>query len=183
MIDDAITRLESLARSQPRHPLPLRYWQQQAHFTTPASDEEMARKAVEHGTEPMRRAMDRLAITAEMLAERLDLPVAAVQAMLDRPRRAPLVMLDGEDAQSLRADIAARGLEAAVRVFRVAEWGNCLRFYRPLGLNMPDAARSLVSVLYNGGRRDHTCTIPNRRHHLSEAGASRRGRVADAHAR
>ena len=33
-----------------RTDLPLRYWRQQAHFTTPAADAAMARKAVEGGT-------------------------------------------------------------------------------------------------------------------------------------
>jgi len=135
-----------------RAPLPLRYWRQDAHFTTPASDEAMARKAVEKGTEPVGRMMDRLGVTAAMLAERLQLAAAQVDALLARPRRAPLVMLDGEDAQALREDVATQGLESAVRVLRDGQWRHALRFYRPRGLNLPSAARSLVSVLYETGK-------------------------------
>jgi citrate lyase subunit beta/citryl-CoA lyase len=112
----------------------------------------MARKAVEKGTEPVGRMMDRLGVTAAMLADRLQLPAAQIEALLARPRRAPLVMLDGEDAQALRDDVAAQGLQSAVRVLRDAQWGNGLRFYRPRGLNLPGAARSLVSVLYQAGQ-------------------------------
>jgi citrate lyase beta subunit len=112
----------------------------------------MARKAVEKGTEPVGRMMDRLGVTATMLAERLQLPAAQIEALLARPRRAPLVMLDGEDAQALREDVATQGLESAIRVLRDGEWGKSLRFYRPRGLNLPGAARSLVSVLYEAGK-------------------------------
>jgi citrate lyase beta subunit len=111
----------------------------------------MARKAVEKGTEPVGRLMLRLGVTAAMLSDQLRLPDAQVDALLRKPRRAPLVMLDGEDAQALREDVATQGLESAVRVLRDGHWGNCLRFYRPRGLNLPGAARSLVSVLYQAG--------------------------------
>jgi citrate lyase beta subunit len=111
----------------------------------------MARKAVEKGTEPVGRMMDRLGVSATMLADRFQLPSAQVEALLERPRRAPLVMLDGEDAQALREDIAMQGRQSAVRVLREGMWGNALRFYRPRGLNLPGAARSLVSVLYEAG--------------------------------
>ena len=157
-LDDLIRRAEAreaqlIAKATGRKlPLPLRYWRQDVHFTTPASDEAMARKAVEKGTEPVSRMMDRLGVTAGMLADRLQLPPAQVEALLERPRRAPLVMLDGEDAQALRDDVAEHGLESAVRVLREGQWGNTLRFYRPRGLNLPGAARSLVSVLYEAGK-------------------------------
>jgi citrate lyase beta subunit len=112
----------------------------------------MARKAVEKGTEPVSRMMDRLGVTAATLADRLQLPAAPIEALLARPRRAPLVMLDGEDAQALRDDVAAKGAQSAVRVLREADWGSGLRFYRPRGLNLPGAARSLISVLYQAGQ-------------------------------
>jgi citrate lyase beta subunit len=120
----------------------------------------MARKAVEKGTEPVSRMMDRLGVSAAMLADRLQLPSAPVNALLARPRRAPLVMLDGEDAQALREDVATQGLESAVRVLRDGQWGNSLRFYRPRGLNLPGAARSLVSVLYEAGKELDAAAYP-----------------------
>jgi citrate lyase subunit beta/citryl-CoA lyase len=137
--------------------LPLRYWRQQAHFTTPAADEAMARKAIEAGTEPMGRLLARYEVSAEMLAQRLDLPAAVVRDALAQPRRAPLVMLDGEDAQAPRADVALRGREAAVRLLREANWGGgaeprTFRFYRPSGLALPTAAEDLTAVLLAAGR-------------------------------
>ena len=108
----------------------------------------------------MVRSMERLRITPEMVAERLGVAVSEVRVMLERPRRAPLIMLDGEDAQSLREDVAAAGLQAAVRVLREASWGNTLRFYRPLGLNLPKAAPRLISVLYQAGERREPADYP-----------------------
>ena len=43
-----------------RTDLPLRYWRQAAHLTTPAADAVMARKAVEGGTAPVERMLERL---------------------------------------------------------------------------------------------------------------------------
>lgn len=52
--------------------LPLRYWRQQAHLTTPAADAAMARKAVEGGTAALPRMLERLGLTSADLAARLD---------------------------------------------------------------------------------------------------------------
>ena len=46
-----------------RADLPLRYWRQGAHFTTPAADAVIARKAVEGGTAPVSRMLERLGLT------------------------------------------------------------------------------------------------------------------------
>ncbi|HEY7951891.1 MAG TPA: aldolase/citrate lyase family protein, partial [Solirubrobacteraceae bacterium] len=133
--------------------LPLRFWRQHAHLTVPAPDGARARKAVAGGTEPVARQMARLGVTAEALAERLHVPVALVAGMLALPRRAPLVVLDGEDAQAPGADVAAQGRQTAVRVLREAGWSPAtLRFYRPLGLNAAGAARDLIGVLIGAGR-------------------------------
>src|SRR4051794_32612755 len=78
--------------------LPLRYWRQEAHLTTPATDAAMARKAVEGGTRGVAKAMQRLGLSATDLAATLDLPRELVEATIEQPLRAPLVMLDGEDS-------------------------------------------------------------------------------------
>jgi hypothetical protein len=96
-----------------RTELPLRYWRQTAHFTTPAADATMARKAVEGGTAPMARILERFGVSPAELAERLGIPAGPVEALLDQPVRAPLVMLDGEDAQALREDVIEAGLREA----------------------------------------------------------------------
>ena len=71
-----------------RADLPLRYWRQQAHFTTPAADAAMARKAVEGGTAPVARMLERLGLTAADLADRLELPIGPRRGPACRPRRA-----------------------------------------------------------------------------------------------
>ena len=43
--------------------LPLRFWRQQAHLTTPAAEAAIARKAVEGGTAPMARILERFGLT------------------------------------------------------------------------------------------------------------------------
>ena len=131
--------------------LPLRYWRQQAHFTTPA-EETMARKAVEGGTAPMARILDRIGVSPNQLADHLGADVALVEALLARPRRAPLVMLDAEDALAPTEDAARRGLEAATRVLTTADWSgggqSSLRFFRPPGLNLDTTARELYGLLW-----------------------------------
>jgi citrate lyase subunit beta/citryl-CoA lyase len=141
------------ARAAGRVALPLRFWRQHAHLTVPAPDGARALKAVAGGTEPVTRQMERLGVPAEALAERLRLPPALVAGMLAAPRQAPLVVLDGEDAQALRPDVAAQGRRTAIDVLREGAWSpTTLRFYRPPGLNAPDAARDLVTVLLGAGQ-------------------------------
>src|SRR5581483_8223976 len=85
-------------------------------------------------------------------AARLALPAATVAAALARPRRAPVVVLDGEDALAPGAEVAARGRETAVRVLREGAWAAAtLRFYRPPGLDQAEAARDLIAVLHAAG--------------------------------
>ncbi len=132
--------------------LPLRYWRQQAHFTTPAADAEMARKAVETGTAPVSRALDRLGLRPEDLADRLELPHDMVADALARPVRAPLVMLDGEDAIPPGEDAARRALEVAATTFTGEGWGTggaaSLRFYRPPGFSLDTSVRDLYTLLW-----------------------------------
>lgn len=135
-----------------RADLPLRFWRQAAHFTTPAADLAMARKAVEGGTEPMARILERFGVTSHDLAVRLAIDPERVEGLLARPRRAPLVMLDGEDAQAFRDDVAATGLRNAVTILREADWHGdgppTLRFFRPPGFNLDTAVRDLYTLLW-----------------------------------
>lgn len=135
-----------------RADLPLRYWRQQAHLTTPAADASMARKAVESGTAPVSRMLERFGLTGADLAERLELPRDLVEARLVRPARAPLVMLDGEDAIPPGDGAAARALAVAADTFATADWGDAgaasLRFYRPPGFNLDTTVRDLYTLLW-----------------------------------
>jgi citrate lyase beta subunit len=134
-----------------RAELPLRYWRQAAHFTTPAADGMMARKAVEGGTAPVARILDRFGVSAADLAARLEVPEARIEALLARPRRAPLVMLDGEDAQALRDDVTEAGLSEAAATVAGADWSgdgpSTLRFFRPPGFALGTTARDLGTLL------------------------------------
>ncbi len=131
--------------------LPLRYWRQQAHFTTPA-EEAIARKAVEGGTAPMARILERFGVTAAQLAERLEVPAPLVESLLAAPRRSPMVMLDAEDALALTDDAAARARVEAANVLVDADWSGggprTLRFYRPPGLNLETTFQELYSLLW-----------------------------------
>jgi citrate lyase subunit beta/citryl-CoA lyase len=136
-----------------RTDLPLRYWRQQAHLTTPAADAAMARKAVEGGTGSVTRMLERLGLTPTDLAERLELPVTLVEARLATPSRAPLVMLDGEDAIAPGDDVAVRAIAVAADTFAEADWGDAegaasLRFYRPPGFNLDTTVRDLYTLLW-----------------------------------
>ena len=136
-----------------RTDLPLRYWRQQAHLTTPAADAVIARKAVESGTAAVTRMLERLGLTGMDLAERLELPVAVIEARLVTPSRAPLVMLDGEDAIAPGEEVAARAMAVAAETFVDADWGGSegavsLRFYRPPGFNLDTTIRDLYTLLW-----------------------------------
>jgi citrate lyase beta subunit len=149
------------ALSQRRRKLPLRYWRQQAHFTTPAADVVMARKAIEGGTTPMVRILERIGVSATELGDRFGVDGRVIQDLLDRPARAPLVMLDGEDAQALREDVTQQGLKNASDLLVEAEWdSNTLRFFRPPGFDLPTSVRDLHTVLWSLGERSDPQTFP-----------------------
>lgn len=144
---DTLLPLLSARRAE----LPLRYWRQAAHFTTPAADAAMARKAVEGGTAPMARILDRFGVAPAELAGRLGVAPGRVDALLARPARAPLVMLDGEDAQALRDDVTEAGLREAAATIADADWSGdgppTLRTFRPPGFGLGTTARDLAAVI------------------------------------
>jgi citrate lyase beta subunit len=131
--------------------LPLRFFRQQAHYTTPASNYKLAHSAATRGFEPALKIFARYNITFEDLAEALEVPLPAVEAFSQSSPRAPLVMLDGEDAQALDDTVVAQGRQNAVDIFRQADWGGTLRFYRPSGLALPYCVEDLVRVLSQAG--------------------------------
>ncbi|MEO6206403.1 MAG: aldolase/citrate lyase family protein [Candidatus Limnocylindrales bacterium] len=146
--------------------LPLRYWRQSAHLTTPAADSVMARKAVEGGTAPVVRMLERLGLTAADLAEALEVPPGLVETRLAAPSRAPLVMLDGEDAIAPGDAVAQRALAVAADTFVTADWGSStgtpsLRFYRPPGLALDTMVRDLTTLLWRlRERTDDVAAFP-----------------------
>jgi citrate lyase beta subunit len=132
--------------------LPLRFYRQQAHFTTPASNLEMVTKAVEKGSASAGKALDKLGISIAELSDALRVPQTEIERELSADPKSPFVMVDGEDAQALRDDVVQRGRENAIRVFREASWGKTLRFYRPSGLGLDYCLRDILIVLTESAR-------------------------------
>lgn len=159
---DARRRAVTASLAERHRRLPLRYWRQQAHFTTPAADLAMARKAIEGGTSAMVRILERLAIPAGELGDRLAVDGRLVQDLLDRPARAPLVMLDGEDAQAQREDVTQQGLRNASDLLVDADWGgsSTLRFFRPPGFDIGTSVRDLHTILWALAERSTPLTFP-----------------------
>lgn len=127
--------------------LPLKYLRQQAHFTTPASNYEVACKAVEKGSSATARILEKVQITTNELSQLLQVSRTELEEELETDPHAPLVMVDSEDAQALREDVIERGRRNAGVIFREARWGKTLRFYRPSGLNLDYCIQDLVEVL------------------------------------
>ncbi|MCO5196792.1 MAG: aldolase/citrate lyase family protein [Anaerolineae bacterium] len=127
--------------------LPLKFLRQQAQYTTPASNFKLANGAAGSGFAPTMRILGKYDIGVADLAETLAVDAATIEALLDSDPHAPLVMIDGEDAQALNEETVQIGRKNAVKVFHEADWGPTLRFYRPSGLNLPYGAGDLVTVL------------------------------------
>lgn len=154
-------------RSEGRPSLPLRWWRQQAHLTVPGSDAAMVRKALERGTAPMARLMAALGLVARDVADRLGVGIEPVEALLERPRSAPVVVVDLEDAQADRADVRAAGVANAAEALSLdlaSEPGGLpLRFLRPPGLETPSSVDELLRVLWTARRPPDAVVLPKAR--------------------
>ena len=124
----------------------------------------MARKAVEGGTSPMGRILDRFEVGPAMLADRLGVDVARVERLITEPRRSPLVMLDAEDALALTDAAVEQARTDAANVLLEADWSGggprTLRFYRPPGLALGTTARELFGLLWRLTERSTDGAIP-----------------------
>jgi citrate lyase beta subunit len=157
LIGQAVGRQQQLAAQTQllSADLPLKYLRQQAHYTTPASNYKLAHSAAARGFGPLPKILAKFQITLADLAATLAVPLSEVQSLLEADPHAPLVMIDGEDAQALDEEVVQRGRQNAVRVFSNEDWGSTLRFYRPSGLGLPYCAGDLVTVL-TGVVQDHS---------------------------
>jgi hypothetical protein len=101
----------------------------------------------------MARILERFNVGPGELADRLGAEQRLVEELLARPERAPLVMLDGEDAQALRDDVTEQGLRGAAAVLRDADWAGdgppTLRFFRPPGFNLESTVHDLYTLLWS----------------------------------
>ncbi len=144
-------RAELLAeRAQKSADMPLRFWNQHAHFTTPATG--TPEKAIT-GLGPVPKLLTKFEITPEDIAEHTGAPVETLTAILNQESRfTPQVMVDVEDAVALNEESIIKGRAGAMRVFTEAEWGTTLRFYRPGGLGLSSCIEDVLNVLYAVGK-------------------------------
>lgn len=145
-------QLMAMTERQQTSGLPLKFLRQQAHFTTPASNYDMALKAVEKGSSAAARILEKFHISLAELSDTLEVPVSALEAELEAEPHSPMVMVDSEDAQALLEDVILRGRQNAIKIFCEGKWGRTLRFYRPSGLRLDYCLDDLVTVLTEAGK-------------------------------
>jgi len=125
--------------------MPLKYWNQQAHFTTPASG--TPGKAIK-GLNAVNKILARFSISAEEIAERSGAPVDVLKSILEgENKHSPFVMVDVEDAVAHTEEAIHKGRAGAIRVFTEDDWGPTLPFYRPAGLMLDTCIEDLLTVL------------------------------------
>jgi citrate lyase beta subunit len=109
----------------------------------------MVRKALRMTTASVKPILERLEIRPEQLAERLGVEVAQVVEHLERPRPAPLVVLDGEDSIAPGPEAATAAITVAVDALSTpdSDASASLRFFRPPGIDAPGAAASIRRLL------------------------------------
>mgnify|MGYP001561321435 CR=1 FL=1 len=124
--------------------LPLKYWRQQAHFTTPASG--APGKAI-RGLKPVKRLLEKFAISPEDIATQTGAPLDTLREVLDGDDHSPFVMVDVEDAVALTEESISKARLGAVRCFTQEDWGPTLPFFRPSGLRLPTCVEDFLTVL------------------------------------
>ena len=126
-----------------RTQLPFRYLRQQSHLTAPANDLSLAEKAITNAPGIAARLLKRYGITESDLAQRLGVSAGDVQAALSSAT--PLVLLDLEDG--VPPPLVKEARANTVRLFREADWGSSLRFFRPASLSEERCAQDITEVL------------------------------------
>jgi citrate lyase beta subunit len=111
-----------------------------------------------------RQRTQKLGERTKQLAERLGADPAAVQALLDAPRLAPLVMIDAEDALAQTDAATAQARIDAVEIIgfegSIRDGLPSLRFFRPPGLALGSTATELYSLLWGLVERHGPDALP-----------------------
>ncbi|MEA3219106.1 DUF6986 family protein [Immundisolibacter sp.] len=124
--------------------LPLRFWRQQVHFTTPASGRpEKALSALAS----VPRLLARFELTVDAVAAHLGVDPAPLHAVLASDGSVPALLLDAEDAVAATAEAARQARAGAIECFRKADFGRTLRLFRPAGIGLDGCVDDLVEVL------------------------------------
>jgi citrate lyase beta subunit len=139
-------RPELLAqRSRTSAELPLKYWNQQAHFTTPASGS--PEKAIQ-GLSAVSKILQRFDLSPQLIASHTGAPEHILDEIIHQENRhSPFVMVDAEDAVALTEESIPRAREGAIRCFTKEDWGTTLPFFRPGGLLLQSCVDDLITVL------------------------------------
>lgn len=130
--------------------IPLKYWRQQAHFTTPASG--TPEKAI-RGMHSVAKLLDKFGLNSEDIANHTGAPLDALNDVLNGSPHTPFVMVDCEDAVALTPESTEKARAGALRCFTQEDWGPTLPFFRPSGLLLDTCAEDLVTVLSNAVQR------------------------------
>ncbi len=146
IIDQSLLERQDLLahRDQQWPDLPLKFWRQQAHFTTPATG--TPERAI-RGLSPVLRLLDRHQISTEELSSASGASLTWINRLLQEQPVSPLVMVDAEDAvaDNLESTVLAR--QQSIDCFCSAQWGSALRFFRPAGLLLESCVEDLTSVI------------------------------------
>jgi citrate lyase beta subunit len=126
--------------------LPLRLLRQTSHFTTPASNLDMIRKAAS-GIPGARKLLEKLDISPLEVAAAFGCEPALVEAVLATRGGPPFVMIDGEDATALDPAVLREARANAILAFTEIDWGDTLAFYRPSGIALEYCVEDLATVV------------------------------------
>lgn len=124
--------------------LPLRFWRQQVHFTTPAAGR--PEKALSALT-GVPRLLARFDLSVDAVAGQLGIDPAPLHAVLGADNGLPAVLLDAEDAVAATTQAARQARIGAIECFRNADFGHTLRLFRPAGLGLDGCVDDLIDVL------------------------------------
>lgn len=132
------------ARAARQFELPLRFWRQQVHFTTPASGRPEKALSALAGVP---RLLARFDLSVDAVAGHLGIDPAPLHAVLGADNHLPAVLLDAEDAVAATAEAARQARAGAIDCFRNVDFGRTLRLFRPAGLGLDGCVDDLIDVL------------------------------------
>jgi citrate lyase beta subunit len=124
--------------------LPLRFWRQQVHFTTPASGQPEKALSALAGVP---RLLARFELSVNAVADHLGIDAEPLHAVLNPDNGLPAVLLDAEDAVAATPEAARQARNGAIACFRNVDFGRTLRLFRPAGLALDGCVDDLVDVL------------------------------------
>ena len=124
--------------------LPLRFWRQQVHFTTPASGRPEKALLALAGVP---RLLARFDLSVDAVGSHLGIEPAPLHAVLGADNALPAVLLDAEDAVAATDEAARQARSGAIECFGKGDFGRTLRLFRPAGLGLDGCVDDLIDVL------------------------------------